>query len=170
FARAEALDRRHLGAVDEGRQIQAAGHGLAVDQHGAAAAQALAAALAHAVEAELALQQVDQRVVWRDVGADLGAVEGETDGSPGTHRGAHHSSSSGLPSLARSARKTASGLSGSSVRRTPTASSMALAIAGDTQKVATSPTPLPPNGPLCWKVSTTSFTITAGRSVRPGIL
>src|SRR5262249_47923642 len=59
-----------------------------------------------------------------------------------------HSLCIGLPSLACSARRIASGLSGNSVRRMPQASVMALAMAGDTQKVAVSPTPLPPNGPF----------------------
>ena len=45
------------------------------------------------------------------------------------------------------ARSTASGFNGSSVRRTPIASSIALAIAGETAKVPDSPTPLAPNGP-----------------------
>ena len=57
---------------------------------------------------------------------------------------------------ARSAQYTASGVIGSSVMRTPTASSIALAIAGDTAKVPVSPTPLAPKGPLCWVASTTS--------------
>jgi hypothetical protein len=57
--------------------------------------------------------------------------------------------SSGLPIFSRSARNTVSGVSGNSIRRTPTASSMALAIAGDRQSVADSPAPLAPNGPLC---------------------
>src|SRR5262245_43067605 len=42
----ERLYRGDLGAVDEGGEVEAAGHGLAVDQHRAASAHALAAALA----------------------------------------------------------------------------------------------------------------------------
>jgi len=38
--------------------------------------------------------------------------------------------------------------------RTPQASSMALARAGPTQKVATSPTPFAPHGPFDWSCST----------------
>src|SRR6516165_7645962 len=57
--------------------------------------------------------------------------------------------SGGRPCFSRSARSTASGVSGNSVRRTPTASSMALATAGDRQSVADSPAPFAPNGPLC---------------------
>ena len=56
---------------------------------------------------------------------------------------------SGLPIFVRKARKTASGVSGNSVSRTPTASSMAFAIAGERQRVADLPAPFAPNGPLC---------------------
>src|SRR5262245_35374109 len=162
----EVLDRHHLRAVGEGRQEQASRHGAIVYQDGTAAAHALATTLARPEKIELALQHVDQAVVRQDVGTHGFAVEQEGDGA----RLAHASSSSGLPALARSARNTASGVSGSSVSRTPTASSMALAIAGDTQKVETSPTPLAPYGPLSWTVSTVSLRITTGTSRRPGIL
>jgi hypothetical protein len=47
---------------------------------------------------------------------------------------------------------------------------MALATAGETQNVATSPTPLAPNGPFDWNVSTVRFSIAAGTSWKPGIL
>src|SRR5262249_26624234 len=160
----EMLDRPHLGAVDEGREIKAAGDGGAVDQHGAAAAHALAATLARAHQIEFALQQLDQIVMRLDRGRDLVAVESEIDGA------AHHSSASGWPALARNARNTASGVSGSSVRRTLQASSMALAMAGDTQKVAVSPIPLAPNGPVGWWAATASFSITVGTSRMAGIL
>src|SRR6516164_4939799 len=160
----ERLDRAHLGAVDERGQVEAAGDGRAVHQHGAAAAHALPAALARAHQIEFALQQLDEVVMRLDLGRDLLAVEGEAD------RASHSSSPSGVLALARSARNTASALSGSDVRRTPQASSMALAIAGDTQNVAVSPTPLAPNGPFdCW-ASTVSFSITRGTSSIPGIL
>ena len=140
----ERLDRAHLGAVDERGQVEAAGDRRAVHQHGAAAAHALPAALARAHQIEFALQQLDEVVMRLDLGRDLLAVEGEAD------RARHSSSPSGLSALARSARNTASALSGSEVRRTPQASSRALAIAGDTQNVAVSPTPLAPNGPFDW--------------------
>ena len=77
----EALDRRHLGAVDERREIEAARHGAAVDQHRAAAAQALAAAFARAGEIEFALQHVDEIMMRLDVGRDRLAVEREADGA-----------------------------------------------------------------------------------------
>src|SRR2546426_819944 len=119
---------------------------------------------ARAQQIEFALQQLDKVVVRLNLGGDWLAVESERD------RARHHSSSSGLPALTRSARNTASGLSGSSLSRTPQASSMALAIAGDTQKVAVSPTPLAPNGPFGCGTPIGSFSITAGTSKIPGIL
>src|SRR5262245_6750276 len=138
----ERLHRAHLGAIDEGGQVEAAGDGCPVHQHGAAAAHALPAALARARQVEFALQYLDEIVMRLDLGRDLFAIEGEAD------RAAHASSASGWLALARKARKMASGLSGRSISRTPQASSMALAIAGDTQKVAVSPTPLAPYGPF----------------------
>src|SRR5215470_5334683 len=80
----QRLDRRHLGTVDEGREIEAAGDGGAVHQHRAAAAHALAAAFARAHQIELALQDLDQIVVRLDLGRDRLAVEGEADGA-GAH-------------------------------------------------------------------------------------
>src|SRR5262249_11100378 len=114
----QRLHGPHLGAVDEGREVEAAGDRVAVHQHGAAAAHALAAALARAHQVELALQDLDEVMVRLDLGRDRLAVEGEADGT------GHWSSPSGLLSLARSARNTVSGLSGSSISRTPQASSM----------------------------------------------
>jgi len=70
------------------------------------------------------------------------------DWAQGTASNDDYAASSGLPSRSRSARNTASGVSGNSVSRTPTASSMALAMAGDSGMVADSPTPLAPNGAL----------------------
>src|SRR6266508_1573308 len=160
----ERLDGAHLGAVDEGRQIEAARHGRAVHQYGAAAAHALPAAFACAHKIELALQHLDEIVMRLVLGRDGLAVEGEADGAR------HASSSSGVFALERSARKMSSGVSGRSVKRTPQASSMALAIAGDTQNVAVSPTPLAPNGPLDKYDSTASFSITCGTSRIAGIL
>src|SRR5215469_2766402 len=149
-------------AVDERREIEAARHGFAVDQHGAAAAQALAAAFARAEKVEALLQQLDERQMGFDRGRDRLAIEGEAD--------LHHASFSGSPCAARSARRIVSGRKGSEVRRTPTASSMALAMAGETPKVALSPTPLAPKGPLCSVDPTASFSIVSGKSRKPGIL
>src|SRR5581483_8087948 len=149
-------------AVHPRHKIETAGHGLVVDQHRAATAQALPAAFAGAEQIE-PLQQLDQIAVRLDLGRDRLAVEREGDGAR-----AHHSSSSGRPCLARSARSTASAVIGSSVMRTPTASSMALAMAGDTPKVPDSPSPLAPNGPLCCSASTSSLVI-GGISAMPGM-
>src|SRR5580692_7314614 len=159
----ERFDRGDALAVDPGREIKAAGHRLVVDQHGAAAAQALAAAFARAEQIE-ALQQLDQVAMRLDLGRDFLAVEREIDV---LH--AHHSSSSGWPACARKARSTASAVIGRQVMRTPTASWMALAIAGDTPNVPDSPSPLAPNGPDCCSASTKTFSI-GGMSRMPGIL
>ena len=63
------------------REVEAAGHRLAVHQHGAAAAQALPAALARAEQIEFASAALDEVVVRRDLGRDRPAVEGEADGA-----------------------------------------------------------------------------------------
>src|SRR5260370_88081 len=161
----EVFNRLHHGAVREGRKVQAARDCAAVDDQGAAPAQSLAAALAGAIETEIVAHHFEQAVVRGDLRRNLFAVEREGDGAGGSHAALrtgllatdmpgnyrvthHHASANGRFSFARNARSRASGLSGNSVSRTPMASSMALPMAGDTQKVATSPTPLPPNGPL----------------------
>src|SRR5580704_41465 len=59
------LDRR---TFNESGEIEAPRHRLAVDQDGAAAAQALAATFARAEQIEALLQQLDER----DLGFDLG--------------------------------------------------------------------------------------------------
>ncbi len=60
-----------------------------------------------------------------------------------------HPSSKGTPALLRRPRSTASGLSGNSISRTPTASSMAFATAGDTHIVAEFAGALGAERPLC---------------------
>ncbi len=65
-------------AVGEGREIETTRHRRAVDQHRAAAAQALRAAFARAEQVEALLQHFDEILVRRDLGADLLAVEGES--------------------------------------------------------------------------------------------
>src|ERR1700689_3300187 len=99
-----------------------------------------------------------------DLGRDFLAVEREIDA---VH--AHHSSSSGQPACAREARTTASAVIGREGIRTPTASWMAWAIAGETPKVPDSTSPLAPNGPECCSASTNTFCI-GGISRMPGIL
>ena len=63
-------------------QIKASGDGSAVDQHGAAAAQALSAALARAVEAERVAQHLDQVLVRRHLRRHGLAVQAELDFLP----------------------------------------------------------------------------------------
>src|SRR5439155_508004 len=59
---AAGLDGRYFAALGERSEIQAAGHGVAIDEDRAAAAQALPAAFARAEEAECVLQNLDQRL------------------------------------------------------------------------------------------------------------
>src|SRR6266567_3327256 len=82
-ARRQMLDRHDLGAVGEDRKEETPRHRLAVDQHRAAAAQALGAALARAEEVEALLQELHEVLVRRDFGRDLLAVEGEMDRAHG---------------------------------------------------------------------------------------
>src|SRR5216117_4098826 len=58
---AAGLDGRYFAALGERSEIQAAGHGAAVDEHRAAAAQALPAALARAEDAERAVRDLEPR-------------------------------------------------------------------------------------------------------------
>src|SRR6185295_13030347 len=129
-------DGEDLFLVGQSRKVEAARDGLAIDQHGAAAAQPLPATLARAVQAERLPQHLDQALVRRDLRLDRFAIQPEADRAP------HFSFCIAL--------NTASAVIGSEVSRTPTASWIALAMAGETPKVAVSPTPLAPNGPLCW--------------------
>src|SRR2546423_362012 len=148
------LHRLHLRSLGQGGEVEATGHGGAVDQYRAAAAQPLAAAFARAEEPELLAQHLDQRLVRRHLRLDAFTVKPELDRAPHLF----------------SAWNTASGFIGSSVRRTPIASWIALATAGETPKVAVSPTPLAPKGPVRCSATTASLTISPGRSSRPGIL
>jgi hypothetical protein len=72
---AVVLDCDDVCALDERRQIEAAGDRLSIDEHRAATAQSLTAALARAEERELLLQQFDEIVVRRDLGRNRFAVE-----------------------------------------------------------------------------------------------
>src|SRR5436190_7942424 len=161
----EALDCGHLGPIYESGEIKATRDRRSVHQHRAAAAHALAAALARAHQVEIALQQLDEIVVWLDLRGRGLPIESEADGTF-----CHHASPNGTSAFSRSARNMVSGSSGSSARHTPHASSMALPIAGDTQKVALSPTPFAPNGPFRWCAETASFSMICGRSRMAGIL
>src|SRR5687767_3824770 len=75
------FDRPHFSALGELREIQAARYRGAVDEHGAAPAQPLAAALARAEQAEVLAQNLDQRLVRGDLRLDGLAVQLEVNGS-----------------------------------------------------------------------------------------
>src|SRR5580704_2546674 len=77
----QMLDGHHLGAVRKRSKKQAARHRDAIDQDGAAAAQALGAALTRPEQIEALLQHLDQILVRRDLGRDRLAVEAEMDGA-----------------------------------------------------------------------------------------
>src|SRR5258708_2401965 len=158
------LNRDDLFSVHGDCEIETARNSDIVDQHRTTTAQPLAAALARAKQA-LVVQQFDQIAVRFDGETDRAAVQREAN----VAGFAHSSSSIGRPSAARKARSRVSGLMGSSVRRMPTASWIALAIAGETPKVEDSPTPLAPNGPDSCAAVTRSDSI-GGTSRKPGIL
>src|SRR5271156_3057733 len=151
------LDGRDFLAVDPDAEIKAAGDGNVVNQNRAAATQALTTAFARAEEIET-LQQFDEVAMRLDRGRDWFAVQCEIDDLH-AHGSSNHSSSRGRPSLARNARSTASAVIGNSMMRTPMASWIALAIAGDTPNVPDSPSPLAPNGPVCCSAVTSSLSI-----------
>src|SRR5437762_3538628 len=75
----EVLDGQNLGAIGERCEVKTTRHGVAVDQHGAAAAQSLPAALACAEQVELLAQQLDQAQMRREGCLDGAAVECEAD-------------------------------------------------------------------------------------------
>src|SRR5206468_4237290 len=124
-----AFHSSEICALEERGEIQAPGYRPPIHEHGAAAAKSLAAALARSMQAEAVAQHLDDVLVRRHLRLHCLAVQTELDGL------SHFTSSL----------NTASGVSGSEVRRTPTASCIALAIAGETPKVPVSPTPLAPN-------------------------
>src|SRR5688572_26190384 len=165
----QPFDRIHFSTVDEGGEIQATRYRRAVDDHRAAAAQALAAAFPRTEQREIALQHIDQRVMHIDGGGDRTAVERQPDGAAGVVV-CHQASSSGLPPCSRIARSTRSGVSGKSMGTMPSASYSALAIAGDGLNTPVSPTPFAPYGPCSCGTSTYAAEISAGTSRKPGIL
>src|SRR5688572_21038237 len=126
------FDGQHLRPFNQSAEIKAARYGGAVDEHGAAAAQPLAAAFARTEEAEFIAQHLHQSLVRRHLRGHRGAVQLEANLSPHLCN----------------AMKTASGFNGSEVMRTPIASCTAFAIAGETPNVAVSPTPFAPKGPV----------------------
>src|SRR4051794_14905431 len=98
----EMLDRDNLGAIGERRQVQTARYRIPVDQYRAAAAQSLSAAFTRAEQVEMLAQYIDQAEMRRNGHLDGAAVQREADRARcGTH---NHSSGSGSPAAARSAR------------------------------------------------------------------
>src|SRR5439155_13028101 len=75
--RADALDRRHLGAVDRGDWEEAGSARLAVDQNRARAAAALVASRLRARDPELLAQDVEQRGQKRAVRRVRDAVDAD---------------------------------------------------------------------------------------------
>ena len=73
----QAFDGLDLGAVALHRQHQAAAHDLAVDAHGAGAADAVLAADMAAGERQIVAQEIDQRLARLDALGDVLAVDGE---------------------------------------------------------------------------------------------
>src|SRR2546423_14671397 len=67
---ARALYGLYMCALGERREVQTARHRRAVDEHRAAAAEALPAALARPVQTERVAQHLDQRLVRRDLRLD----------------------------------------------------------------------------------------------------
>jgi hypothetical protein len=111
---------------------QAAGHGLAVEQHGARAAHADSAAGAHAQQARLPAQHLEQRLAGVRVERGRAAVEHEPE--------RHVAASAPGRSRAPTASSTRSEVIGSSVRSRPSDPS-ALPIAAGTGGSAVSPSP-----------------------------
>src|SRR6058998_2945265 len=164
----EPFDSRHFSPVHKSRQVKTPANRDAVHDCGAAPAESLPAALASAKEAEVAPQNLEQRLVCGNLGDCGPAVEFESDRPPVVLL--HQSLPNGRFCARRRARSTRSGVSGISVMRTSIASYSAFPIAGDTQNMPVSPTPLAPNGPCLCGTSTSSPVRSSGRSSIPGIL
>src|SRR5579862_1275472 len=152
---AEGLHRDDLLAGRQRRQQQAGADRLAIDQHGAGAAHADTAALAHGEQLELAPQHVQQGVMRLDGDLLLPAVDVQSNEL--FHAGP----------WPRSARSTFSGVSGSSVMRTPQALYTALATHGITGGTEVSPIPWTSPTPEWDTADTVSL---AGTSSNDGIM
>src|SRR6266581_6515695 len=150
----EPFDSRNFSSVHKSRQVKTPANRDAVHDCSAAAAESLPAALASAKKTEVATQNLEQGLVSGDLGNCRPAVEFESDRPPVTW--VHQLLPNGLFCAWRRARSTRSGVSGISVRRTSIASYKAFPIAGETQNMPVSPTPLAPNGPCRCGTSTIS--------------
>ncbi len=78
-ADADALDGGDLVAVGLHRQHQAGSNRLAIEQHGAGAADAMLATGMGAVEQEILAQRIEQRLARLDVGGTVDAVDAQID-------------------------------------------------------------------------------------------
>ena len=77
--RRQTLDGGDLVAVGLHREHQAGTHRLAIDQHGAGAADAVLAAGMRAVEQEILAQHIEQRLARLDIGGPADAVDAKLD-------------------------------------------------------------------------------------------
>src|SRR2546430_11128227 len=144
-AGSEALDGGHFSPVRIGGQIEPPADRDTIHERRAAAAESLAATFACPEKTEVAPQNLEQRLVCCDFTNRRAAIQLESDRPAMGFR--HQSLPKGRVCAWRRARKTRSGVSGISVTRTSTASYRAFPIAGETQNIPVSPTPLAPNGP-----------------------
>src|SRR5438093_3459364 len=146
----------HEGAPGEPRrQHQAGADRLAVEQHGAGTAHALAASVLGAGEREAVAQEVEHGPVGRRLAPARPAVERELEGEA-------HARPRSLP-------RTRSAVIGSSVTRSPIAEDTAFMTAAGVGVMAGSPIPLAPNGPSPFPDSSRMASI-AGTSRVVGIL
>src|SRR6266498_4041232 len=146
----------HEGASGEPRrQHQAGADRLAVEQHGAGAAHALAASVLGAGEREAVAQEVEHGPVGRRLAPAGPAVERELEGEA-------HARPRSLP-------RTRSAVIGSSVTRSPIAEDTAFMTAAGVGVMAGSPIPLAPKGPSPFPDSSRMASI-AGTSRVVGIL
>ncbi len=139
----QAFDRPELRAIGLADRHEAAVDHLAVEDDRAGAALALAAAFLGAGEAEVLAQHVEEAAHAGHGDLARLAVDGEAEGradaaSARLREGGH--------AWAASAARMRSGVAGSSVTQTPTASWMASMTAGATTSMGSSPTPLAPCG------------------------
>jgi len=96
----DALDGLDAGAVQRGRQHQAAAHDPAVDAHRAGPAHAVLAAGVGAHQAQIEAQEVDEMPARLDAAGNALAIDGERD----VDVAAHAARASSVPAMRRNAR------------------------------------------------------------------
>src|SRR5919197_3050474 len=148
--RPQSLQGQHVDTLRPGGPGQARADRPPVDEHRARPARPHAAALPDAEQ-----PQTPERVQQQLPVPDL-----DGDGRPVDPQGARGHVSS--------ASTTRSGVIGSRVRRTPSASRTALPIAGAVARIPVSPTPLAPNGPSRCGDSTSTIVARRGVSLSEG--